>query len=62
MVETDEMVVVELGVVIGEGGRDISEAQAEKHVAGYGPSPNSHRLCNKSNLVLIVLYLNSPGN
>ncbi len=26
---------VELGVVIGEGGRDISEADALKHVAGY---------------------------
>lgn len=26
---------VELGIVIGEGGRDISEAQADKHVAGY---------------------------
>lgn len=27
--------VVELGVVIGKGGRDISESQAMEHVAGY---------------------------
>jgi hypothetical protein len=27
---------VELGLVIGKGGRDISEAMAEQHVAGYG--------------------------
>jgi 2-keto-4-pentenoate hydratase/2-oxohepta-3-ene-1,7-dioic acid hydratase in catechol pathway len=27
---------VELGLVIGKGGRDISEANAEQHVAGYG--------------------------
>ncbi|KAJ7286504.1 hypothetical protein C8J57DRAFT_1287845 [Mycena rebaudengoi] len=26
---------VELGVVIGKGGRDISQANAESHVAGY---------------------------
>ncbi|KAF8205511.1 hypothetical protein K438DRAFT_513484 [Mycena galopus ATCC 62051] len=26
---------VELGVVIGKGGRDISQADAESHVAGY---------------------------
>lgn len=28
--------VVELGLVIGKGGRDISEANADEHVAGYG--------------------------
>ena len=28
--------LVELGLVIGKGGRDISEANAEEHVAGYG--------------------------
>jgi hypothetical protein len=28
--------VVELGLVIGKGGRDISEANAEEHIAGYG--------------------------
>ena len=28
--------LVELGLVIGKGGRDISEANAEGHVAGYG--------------------------
>jgi acylpyruvate hydrolase len=27
---------VELGLVIGQGGRDISEANAEEHIAGYG--------------------------
>jgi acylpyruvate hydrolase len=27
---------VELGLVIGKGGRDISEANAEQHIAGYG--------------------------
>ena len=27
---------VELGLVIGKGGRDISEANAEEHIAGYG--------------------------
>ena len=27
---------VELGVVIGKGGRDITEQQADSHVAGYG--------------------------
>ena len=27
---------VELGLVIGKGGRDISEADAEAHIAGYG--------------------------
>lgn len=26
---------VELGVVIGKGGRDISESAAESHIAGY---------------------------
>ncbi|GJJ12304.1 hypothetical protein Clacol_006545 [Clathrus columnatus] len=26
---------IELGVVIGKGGRDISEAQADSHIAGY---------------------------
>jgi 2-keto-4-pentenoate hydratase/2-oxohepta-3-ene-1,7-dioic acid hydratase in catechol pathway len=31
-------VAVELGVVIGKGGRDISQANAESHVAGYGES------------------------
>ena len=31
---------VELGVVIGKGGRDIPEASADAHVAGYG-KPNS---------------------
>ena len=28
--------LVELGLVIGKGGRDISEANAQEHVAGYG--------------------------
>ena len=27
---------VELGVVIGKPGRDIQEAQADSHIAGYG--------------------------
>jgi hypothetical protein len=27
---------VELGLVIGKGGRDISEGNAEEHIAGYG--------------------------
>lgn len=27
---------VELGVVIGKGGRDIPEAHADSHIAGYG--------------------------
>jgi acylpyruvate hydrolase len=27
---------VELGLVIGKGGRDISKANAEEHIAGYG--------------------------
>jgi hypothetical protein len=26
---------VELGLVIGKGGRDISEANAEEHISGY---------------------------
>ncbi|KAF8584093.1 hypothetical protein K439DRAFT_1171230 [Ramaria rubella] len=26
---------IELGVIIGKGGRDISEAQADSHIAGY---------------------------
>jgi acylpyruvate hydrolase len=28
--------LVELGLVIGKGGRDISEANAEEYIAGYG--------------------------
>lgn len=28
-------IVVELAVIIGEPGRDISEADAEKHISGY---------------------------
>ena len=28
---------VELGVVIGKTGRNISQAQADKYIAGYGP-------------------------
>ena len=28
--------LVELGLVIGRGGRDISQANAEAHIAGYG--------------------------
>ena len=28
--------LVELGLVIGKGGRDISEANAQEHIAGYG--------------------------
>ena len=27
---------VELGLVIGKGGRDIQQADAENHIAGYG--------------------------
>lgn len=27
---------VELGLVIGKGGRDISQDAAESHIAGYG--------------------------
>lgn len=30
------ILAVELGVVIGKGGRDISEGNAEEHIAGYG--------------------------
>ena len=30
------ILVVELGLVIGKGGRDISEGSAEQHIAGYG--------------------------
>ena len=28
--------IVELGLVIGKGGRDISQANADSHIAGYG--------------------------
>lgn len=31
--------VVELGLVIGKGGRDIKEANADSHIAGYGGDP-----------------------
>ena len=27
---------VELGLVIGKGGRDISQENADSHIAGYG--------------------------
>ena len=30
--------IVELGLVIGKGGRDISQANAESHIAGYSMS------------------------
>jgi hypothetical protein len=30
------VLAVELGLVIGKGGRDISEGNAEEHIAGYG--------------------------
>jgi hypothetical protein len=30
------ILAVELGVVVGKGGRDISEGNAEEHIAGYG--------------------------
>ena len=31
-----QLLLVELGLVIGKGGRNISEAEADKHIAGYG--------------------------
>ena len=41
---------VELGVVIGKGGRDIAQADADSHVAGYStcstpPPMNSNSRC-----------------
>jgi hypothetical protein len=30
------ILAVELGLVIGKGGRDISEGNAGEHIAGYG--------------------------
>lgn len=30
------VLAVELGLVIGKRGRDISEGNAEEHIAGYG--------------------------
>jgi hypothetical protein len=30
------VLAVELGLVIGKGGRNISEGNAEEHIAGYG--------------------------
>jgi hypothetical protein len=38
---TDWISLVELGVVIGKGGRNISEENADAHVAGYGTAHNS---------------------
>lgn len=38
---------VELGVVIGKGGRDIPESQADSYIAGYGEKL-SVMLCAKS--------------
>jgi hypothetical protein len=42
--------LVELGLVIGKGGRDISEKAAYSHIAGYGLYPSlritSCNLCN----------------
>lgn len=34
---------VELGLVIGKGGRDISEANAGEHIAGYSTFPEPRR-------------------
>jgi 2-keto-4-pentenoate hydratase/2-oxohepta-3-ene-1,7-dioic acid hydratase in catechol pathway len=33
---SESLHTVELGLVIGKGGRDISQADAESHIAGYG--------------------------
>ncbi len=33
---TPNGLAVELGVVIGKAGRNISEEQADSHIAGYG--------------------------
>jgi acylpyruvate hydrolase len=44
---------VELGVVIGKGGRDITEQHADSHVAGYGAKMS----CSAEILSLKVLRL-----
>lgn len=39
-----EIAAVELGVVIGKDGRDIHQANADFHIAGYGGSAPTHSL------------------
>ncbi|KAF8801642.1 mitochondrial protein [Phlegmacium glaucopus] len=43
---------VELGLVIGKGGRDISQANAESHIAGYSMSVLSVSHPNKQTLAV----------
>ena len=35
----DHLLQVELGLIIGKSGRDISQAHADIHVAGYSKFP-----------------------
>lgn len=46
---------VELGLVIGKPGRDISQANAESHIAGYSMS-FGHRYHLRSLLISFVVF------
>lgn len=48
---TDWGFVVELGVVIGKNGRDITEAQADSYVAGYSTYKCRSRLGRREDLM-----------
>ena len=34
--------IVELGIIVGKGGRDILRANADDHIAGYSTSFSNH--------------------